>query len=211
MKSVGDTITYLNRKGEPVILQFIGGLNNSIFQGNLLMDKTFFSEIWGEDGSELMLVQTPDSTRHYVKQILSQALSNYGLRLQFCNERLREFNSVTDSYLTIFLMLGGLGLLIGLFGMLLIIRRGLLDRACEISTLAAIGFDAATIKQQLLRQSMAAPLYAIAAGTVAALLSVIYAVPAVSLFTWATMLATVLLLVIIAWRYTERTVDRMMI
>jgi len=202
MKSVGDTITYRNRKGEPVVLQFIGGLNNSIFQGNLLMDKSFFAEIWGEDGSEVMLVQTPDSTQQTVKQLLSQALANYGLQLGLCSERLKEFNSVTDSYLTIFLMLGGLALLIGLFGMLLVIRRGLLDRVGERATLSAIGFDDDTIKKLLFRESMTVPLYAIAAGTIASLVAVASAIPAVSLFTWVIMLAMLVLLVLIAWGYT---------
>jgi len=206
MKSIGDTIAYLNRRGEPVVLQFIGGLNNSIFQGNLLIDKSFFVELWGEDGSEVMLVQTPEGTEQTVRQLMSQALANYGLQLVSCNERLREFNSVTDSYLTIFLMLGGLGLLIGLFGMLLVVRRGLLDRAREISTLLAIGFDAGFIKRQLFRESMAVPVYAVIVGTLAALVAVISAIPAVSLFTWATMLAIIVLLMIIAWWYTKKIV-----
>jgi len=204
MKSAGDTITYFNRKGEPVVLQFIGGLNNSIFQGNLLMDKGFFAEIWGEDGSMVMLVQTSDSTQQAVKQLLSQALANYGLRLGFCNERLKEFNSVTDSYLTIFLMLGGLGLLIGFSGMLLVVRRGLLNRAVEVSTLLSIGFDTDVLKRQLFRESMTVPVYAVATGTIAALVSVISAIPAVSLFTWVTMLAILVLLLLIAWWFTQK-------
>ena len=207
MKSVGDTIIYINRKGEPVILQFIGGLNNSIFQGNLLMDKTFFSEIWGEDGSEVMLVQTPESSGQAVKQLLSQALANYGLQLSFCNDRLKEFNSVTDSYLTIFLMLGGLGLLIGLLGMLLVIRQGLLGRTKEVSTLLAIGFDTGFIKRQLFRESMIVPLYAIVSGTAAALVAVASAIPAVDLPTWMTMLAILASLIVIAWLYTKRTTE----
>ena len=206
MKSVGDTITYLSRKGEPVVLQFVGGLNNSIFQGNLLMNKDFFAEIWGTDGSGVMLVQTSDSTQLEVKQILSQALANYGLQLTFCNERLKEFNSVTDSYLTIFLMLGGLGLLIGLFGMLLIIRRGLLDRAQEVSTLSAIGFDSDSIKKQLFSESMIVPLYAIIAGTLSSLVAVSSTISAVSLFTWVILLAILMLLIMIAWWYTQRNV-----
>ena len=206
MKSVGDTMIYFNRKGEPVVLQFIGSLNNSIFQGNLLMDKSFFAEIWGENGSEVMLVQTSESSGQAVKQLLSQALANYGLQLGFCNDRLKEFNSVTDSYLTIFLMLGGLGLLIGLFGMLLVIRQGILGRAGEVSTLMAIGFDAVSIKRQLFRESMTVPLYAIAAGTIAALVAVASAIPAVDLFTWATMLAILASLLAIAWFYTRKVI-----
>jgi len=206
MKSVGDTITYFNRKGEPVILQFIGGLNNSIFQGNILIDKSFFSELWGEDGSEVMLVQTADSTQQAVKQMLSQALANYGLRLSLCNERLKEFNSVTDSYLTIFLMLGGLGLLIGLFGMLLVVRRGLLDRVGEGSTLSAIGFESDTIKGQLFYENMTVPLYAVVAGTIASLVAVASAISAVSFFTWVTLLAILVSLIIISWLYTRKIV-----
>ena len=204
MKTVGDTIMYLNRRGEPVVLQFVAGLNNSIFQGNLLIDKSFFAEIWGEDGSEVMLVQTADSLRYEVRQLLSHALANYGLQLSFSNERLREFNSVADSYLTIFLMLGGLGLLIGMFGMLLVIKRGILDRAGELSVLLAIGFDEAKIRKQLFRESMTAPVYAIVAGTVAAFMAVASALTAVSIFTWAIMLAIVVMLIVIAWIYAKR-------
>jgi len=152
-----------------------------------------------------MLIKTPYSSQNDVKQILSQALAVYGLQISLCNERLKEFNSVTDSYLTIFLMLGGLGLLIGLFGMLLIIRRGLLDRVGERSTLSAIGFDADTIKRQLFRESMIVPLYAITSGTLASLVAVISAIPAVSMFTWATILALLIMLVAIAWVYTKAT------
>jgi len=206
MKSVGDTITYLNQKGKPVVLQFIGGLNNSIFQGNLLMSKEFFAEIWEANGSEVMLIQTSDSTKSEVKQILSHALANYGLQLTFCNERLKEFNSVTDSYLTIFMMLGGLGLLIGLFGMLLIIRRGLIDRAKEISTFSVIGFDSGSIKKQLSRESMLVPLYAIIAGTLSSLVAVTSAISSVSLFTWFILLAILGFLVIIAWWYSQKNV-----
>ena len=206
MKSVGDTITYLNRRGEPVVLQFVGGLNNSIFQGNLLMDKDFFTEIWGADGSGVMLVKTSDTTQWAVKQILSQALANYGLQLAFCNERLKEFNSVTDSYLTIFMMLGGLGLLTGLFGMLVVIRRGLLDRTGERITLSAIGFDADTVKKQLFLESMVVPLYAIFAGTLSSLVAVTSAISAVSPVTWGILLTILVLLVMIAWWYTKRNI-----
>jgi len=187
-------------------LQFIGGLNNSIFQGNLLMDKGFFAEIWGEDGSGVMLVQTSETAQQNVKQLLSQALANYGLQLGFCNERLKEFNSVTDAYLTIFLMLGGLGLLLGLFGMLLIIKRGLIDRVGEGATLLAIGFDAGLFKKQLFRESMTVPIYAICSGTIAALVAVSAAIPAVDIFTWATMLALLLLLVMIAWGHISHCI-----
>ena len=77
-----------------------------------------------------------------------------------------------------------------------------MDRVGEASTFSAIGFDAESIKRQLFRESMTVPLYAVVAGTIAALMSVTSAIPAVSLFTWATMLAIVALLLLIAWGFT---------
>ena len=210
MKSVGDTITYFNRKGEPVVFQFVGGLNTSIFQGNLLMSKAHFIEIWGEDGSGAMLINTPDSTKQETKELISQALSNYGIMLTFCNDRLKEFNSVTDSYLTIFLMLGGLGLLIGLSGLLLIVRKNLIDRRKEIAQLSALGFEREVIKQNLFRESIIVPLCAIAVGTISALVAVASAIPAVGVFTWITMFAILVILVGIAYRYTRKVVDETM-
>ena len=76
-----------------------------------------------------------------------------------------------------------------------------MDRVGEASTFSAIGFDAESIKRQLFRESMAVPLYAVVAGTIAALVSVTSAIPAVSLFTWATMLAILVLLLVIAWGF----------
>jgi putative ABC transport system permease protein len=209
MKAVGDTIVYRNRWGEHVVFEFIGGLNTSIFQGNLLIDQQFFNRIWGSEGSRVMLVQTPEGAQQKARQLLTQALANYGLRLDACSDRLKEFNSVTDSYLTIFLMLGGLGLLIGLFGMLLIIRRGLLERTAEISMLLATGFDTDVIRKQLFRESITVPLYAIITGTLAALIAVASAIPAVGISTWLTMLAIIAFLTALAWGYTMRLITRL--
>jgi putative ABC transport system permease protein len=208
MKSVGDTITFLNKKGEPVILQFIGGLNNSVFQGNILMDNAHFVEIWGENGSEVMLVKTSGSDIQQVKQLFSQALGNYGIQLSRCNERLKEFNSVTDAYLTIFLMLGGLGLLIGLFGMLLILKKSLIDRTKEIATLSALGFDRATIAQQLFRESIFIPLYAIIVGTLFAFIAVISAVFSAGFLVWSSIFVTLFFLIVIAYFYTVRMIKK---
>jgi ABC-type antimicrobial peptide transport system permease subunit len=208
MKSVGDTITLLNKKGEPVTLQFIGGLNNSVFQGNILMDKAHFVEIWGENGSEIMLVKTDASDIQQVKQLFSQALANYGIQLSLCNERLKEFNSVTDAYLTIFLMLGGLGLLIGLFGMLLILKKSLIDRTKEITLLSALGFDWATIGQQLFRESIFIPLYAIIAGTVFAFVAVISAVFSADILVYSSIIVTLFFLIVIAYFYTKKMISK---
>ena len=42
MKKIGDTITYFNEKGEKINLVLVGGLNASIFQGNILISEKNF-------------------------------------------------------------------------------------------------------------------------------------------------------------------------
>ena len=108
-------------------------LSNSVFQGNILVDQALFSEIWTETtGSEVFLLKTGESEREEVKKLISQALSEYGVRVMTTNDRLRQFNTVTDTYLTIFMTLGGLGLLLGILSFIIVIRKNLAMRRDEI-------------------------------------------------------------------------------
>ena len=75
-----------------------------------------------------------------VKKLISQALSEYGVRVMTTNDRLRQFNTVTDTYLTIFMTLGGLGLLLGILSFIIVIRKNLAMRRDEIRLYRVLGF-----------------------------------------------------------------------
>ena len=169
---LGDTVVYESSKGKSVVLRLAGTLRNSIFQGNILIDSDLFTEIWDEiTGSQVMLVKVDATETENVKMLISQALSSYGVSVMTTNDRLKMFNSVTDTYLTIFLMLGSIGLLLGIMSFVIVIRKNLASRRQEIHVYRSLGFPERMIAKLLYIENSIVPLYAIGAGFVGALLA----------------------------------------
>jgi len=140
-RSVGDTLTYLNEYGKPFHLILAGGLENSIFQGNLLISDSFLrKEFPSTGGSRIMLVEAPVSKPEVAATVLKNSLPDYGIEVTSAPARLAEFNSVENTYLTVFMMLGGLGLLIGTFGLGFLLARNILERKHELALLIAVGY-----------------------------------------------------------------------
>jgi putative ABC transport system permease protein len=169
MRKLGDTIRY-NTGDRSVNLLLSGTLDNTIFQGYLLLDISLFSEIWRETaGSEIILFKTAENEIAGVKQLVEQALHEYGVRVSTTARRLQEFNSVMDTYLTIFLTLGGLGLLLGIAGFIVVLRKDLASRRKQIRLFRALGFSNRRIARLLIAENRIVPLYAIVAGSAGAL------------------------------------------
>ena len=173
MMNLGDTIWYEGDRGQSVGLRLTGTLANSIFQGNILVDRSFFSEIWGETtGSEIILLKVKEPEKEEVKTLLAQALNEYGVSVTTTNDRLKQFNTVTDTYLTIFLTLGGLGLLLGIMSFIIVIRKNLSARRHEIGLYRTLGFTDSNIASTLYKENSLVPLYAIGSGVVSSLVAV---------------------------------------
>ena len=153
--NLGDTLYYKNDQGLPIAIRLVGTLSNSVFQGNILVDQALFSEIWTETtGSEVFLLKTGESEREEVKKLISQALSEYGVRVMTTNDRLRQFNTVTDTYLTIFMTLGGLGLLLGILSFIIVIRKNLAMRRDEIRLYRVLGFTVMIFVRGLVKREI---------------------------------------------------------
>ncbi|MCL2435276.1 MAG: FtsX-like permease family protein, partial [Lentimicrobiaceae bacterium] len=195
-KKLGDTLVYMGEKGDTVRIQLVGVLQNSIFQGSILIDKSLFSEIWSEiSGSEIMLLKVPDDKIDETKTLILQALNNYGVRIMTTGDRLKMFYSVTDTYLTIFLTLGGLGLLLGIFSFIIVVRKNLLAREKEIALYHSLGFNEKRIFNLLYKENVIVPLAAIITGALGSLLGVSLGFGSVSVGIWG--LAGVFLLTFI--------------
>ena len=173
MKNIGDTLIYESDNGREVALRIIGALSNSIFQGNILIDQNLFNNIWPETaGSEVFLVKVGDEERGQVKNLIAQALHAYGVSVSTTNDRLKQFNAVTDTYLTIFLTLGGLGLLLGIMSFIIVVRKNLVVRRNEIALYETLGFSKERVVHILYRENILVPLYAIAVGVISSLIGV---------------------------------------
>ncbi len=188
MMNLGDTLRYENDRGQSIAIQLAGTLSNSIFQGHILIDRRIFSDIWQETtGSEVFLLKVNETEKEEVKDLLSRALSEYGIRISTTNDRLRQFNTVTDTYLTIFLTLGGLGLLLGIMSFMIVVRKNLSMRRREIELYRTLGFNDRKIQQTLVRENLLVPLYAIATGVISSLVGV--SISFMNTSTWIWLLA----------------------
>lgn len=138
---VGDTLQYVDERGQALNLKLIGGLANSIFQGSVLIDDRLFLEHFpSNSGARVFLVDGQPEESEAIREELDLAFRDHGWGSQPAAERLATFNSVTNTYLSIFMILGGLGLLIGTIGLGIVMARNLLSRRDELGILLALGF-----------------------------------------------------------------------
>ena len=171
MKSVGDTIMYMDGNGESVPVLIAGSYPTGIFHGNAIMSDVDFKRLWSrESGVEVMLVSS--SNPEAATDILTTAMSEYGLSVQTTSDRIRMFFEVTDTYLVIFLTLGGLGLLLGLFSLLVIVRKNLAASQSTIEQYRAMGFTTSLVRRLMYNENVIIPFFAIVVGAIGSVISI---------------------------------------
>ena len=172
-KGIGDILIYQNRKGEKIRLQIVGMIRSSILQGSLIISsyamERYFPEV---EGYRAWLIDTPFNKKSEVSRHLTARMADAGLSVETAVERLELFARMEDTYLSIFLILGGLGLMLGCIGLGLIVARNLLERQGELAMLRAVGFS----KKTLLKLVYYEHVYLLAAGLAAGLICAVISV-----------------------------------
>jgi len=82
-----------------------------------------------------------------------------------------ELNAVKNTYLSIFQVLGGLGLLLGSVGLALVVLLNVLERRGELGMMRALGFAEKRIKQIILCEHVLLVGVGLCAGAAAALIA----------------------------------------
>lgn len=143
---VGDILLYQNELGDTLRLKLIAGTTPSIFQGFVLIsNQNFLKNYPSNSGSHIFLIDGKTENRQQIGDELNSVFRDYGWEMETTARRLVEFYSVTNTYLSIFLALGALGLILGTIGLAVILARTLLERRREISVMQAIGFNSKPI------------------------------------------------------------------
>ncbi len=152
-KQIGDTLRYTDERGNKVLVRLAGGLDNSLFQGNVLISDVRFRQLFPSvAGSRLMLVEGPAPKRDSIASRLEALLRDYGMLAVPAAEKLASFNAVENTYLTVFMMLGGLGMIIGTIGLGIILWRNTRERMAEFALLRALGHPKRRIMRRLVRE-----------------------------------------------------------
>ena len=159
--------------GRPVGMRFVGLLPGSIFARELLVSEGNFRRLFASVADpSYFLIDTPPGREDQVAEVLRRNLGEMGLQVQTTREVLNDFIRVQNTYLSMFLALGSLGLLLGTVGLATVLLRSALERRRELALMLAIGFDRPALARVLLTENAGLLLAGLAWGTASALVAV---------------------------------------
>lgn len=169
-KKIGDTLVYKDETGKALKLKLIGGLANSVFQGNVIISEDHFVKAFPSvSGSGVFLIDAPDSTLN--AENIQNGWRNYGPQITRTTDRLLSFYQIENTYLNIFLMLGALGLLIGTIGLGILIFRITFEHIPEYALMRSLGFQKSGIYSLLIKEKLFLMIVSVLIGIVPAILS----------------------------------------
>lgn len=173
-KKTGDTLLYTDESGKPLKVKIMGGLSNSVFQGNILISAELFSKYFPSAGSsELMLIDGDFRQQKAIAERVEYIFQDFGMVVTPASERLAQFNSVENTYLSVFMLLGGLGVLIGTIGLGIVVFKTIRERESEIALYLAMGFTKRFVLQLVAAEYLLILASGLIIGTVSACIGLI--------------------------------------
>ena len=178
-KQVGQTVAIPNDQSPEHELMIRGMLQDSVFQGVLVMSEENFLKLFPEQkGFRYFLIEAPLDEIKAAESFLETELAEYGFDAEPVGDRLARFLSVQNTYLSTFQTLGGLGLLLGTFGLATVMLRNILERQSELALLRAIGFGKQSVAMLVLYENACLLIWGLAAGFGATVLAILATTPA---------------------------------
>jgi ABC-type antimicrobial peptide transport system permease subunit len=171
-KGVGTTIIAPSEDNPQFALKIVGQFDGSVFQGVLLMSEENFRRLFPDRvGYEYFLIDVDPAVGDAVTDVLETGLTDYGFDTERVADRLSRFLAVQNTYLSTFQTLGGLGLLLGTFGLATVMLRNVFERRAELALLRAVGFRNGHLAWLVLWENAFLLTWGLLAGTASALLA----------------------------------------
>lgn len=145
-KKLGERLLYQDEWGREFPVEIAGALDGTVFQGSLVVDEARFLQHYpSAEGPRLFLLEgTP---RGEGAARLQLALADQGAMVSTTGERLAAFHQVENTYIAIFHLLGGLGVIVGSAGLGLLTARNLTERRDEFAILHSLGVPEKTTRR----------------------------------------------------------------
>ena len=171
-KSLGDEIV-ITRGNATIRLRLVAALNDSLFQGELLMSETNFLKLFpDQEGYRFLLIDAPGARASRISAAIEDRGSDLGADVTSTVERLAEFHRVENTYLATFQALGGLGLLVGTIGLAAVLLRNVLERRRELALLRAVGYAPRDLFAIVLAENAALLACGLLVGALSALVAI---------------------------------------
>lgn len=173
-KSLGSRIPFVDEKGNPFEIELVASLSNSIFQGSILISETNFVRLFPSiSGYRYLLVDAPEEREKEIATTLAYALQDLGLQVTPTQERLAAFYAVENTYLSIFQILGGFGLILGAAGIAVLVFRNVFERRGELALLQSVGFQPSSVRWLLISEHSMLLLLGLISGVLPGLMAVL--------------------------------------
>lgn len=182
-KKLGDRIVYQDEWGRDFPVELAGTLAGTVFQGSLVVDEARFLEHYpSAEGPRIFLIESGTDLEP-ARAILQQTLSESGARVESTRERLAAFHGVENTYISIFQVLGGLGVIVGSAGLGLVTARNLMDRRYEFAILRTIGIPPAVTRRVVFLEAAQCIRWGLGIGVAAAIVSILPSLQAAGIGT----------------------------
>ena len=171
----GARFTYTDDRGREMTVRIVGTLphRKTVLQGRLLISlENFTSRFPGTAGWRYLLVDAPEGRENETGEILERALSRYGADVVPAAQYLESYYQVENTYLSVFLVLGGLGVILGTAGLGVVVLRNALERRGELALLTAVGFSPSQVRILLVLEHLVLLVYGVFLGSFSALAAV---------------------------------------
>ena len=173
-KGVGDTLDYQDSAGRTFQVKIVGLLAGSVLQGKMIIsEKDFLSKYPDTAGYRFFLIDAKPEHTAEVSAHLTRQLEQRGLALEPTRQRLELFLSVQNTYIGIFTVLGGLGVLLGTAGIGVLIARHVLERRGELGLMQALGFSTGALRRMILGEHSVLLVLGVILGVITASLAVL--------------------------------------
>ena len=178
--------------GKSLLLE-LETVENSLFQSQLIISESDFTKYFpSQSGYQFFLIKTPPELREETLQTLEKTLEDYGFDVISASERLASFRAVENTYISTFQSLGGLGVLLGTFGLALVLFRNIIERRGELATLRAFGFRRQLLAKMLFLESCFLLIIGMLIGVVAGFVAILGSQGHLPAFPWLSLTITLL-------------------
>lgn len=169
----GDFLEYQDGAGRSLRVELSGLLAGSVLQGKMIISEAAFLHAYPDTaGYRFFLIDSPLDKVPEVAAHLTRQLEKRGLALEPARQRLETYLSVQNTYIGIFTVLGGLGVLLGTAGLGILVSRHVLERRGELGLMQAVGFLPGALRRLVLGEHLVLLVAGLLLGVVSALLAV---------------------------------------
>lgn len=151
---VGGKLHFTAATGSIRDLEFVGATHGTFLSGDLLVSKAGFQSLYPNiQAPTLFLVKTPPAKIAEVRAAILRNLADYGVSVRETKSILASVRGVVNAYVSIFLVFGLLGILLGVGGTSLAAVRNAMERRSEYALMLAVGLPTRAVRYWLIAET----------------------------------------------------------